>query len=671
MGSPVVTAFDTNLLLGSSIFGTDLFIASDPDNDPISVYQIFDANTSTTSGFFQLNGTALAAGVWQTITAADIGNLLYFAGTAIQSDQFRIRVFDGNSWSSVSVANLYTVRANTTKPTGKIMDFGVTGNEVIAVKDLIVASDPDGYPIQKYRFLDREAYSTSGYFVLNGVAQQQGTWFTVNAADLDALYYVAAAYQQTEVVDMKVYDGAQWSDRDYAFADTRHNANRPVVFYSEYLQQAGLQSAIATLFDWTDEDGNTIKTYRFFDRDAAAASGYISVNGIKQPAKQWIDVPASMIDSVTWTNASDDRIESFSVQVYDGRYKSQPMPISIQTIHRPGLNNTEEVLSDGGVVLLHEFEETLMSDSFDQVGGVAGFTQFQVVDLNSASNSARLILNGVPLPAGTVINLTPAQFDQVVIRGGAYEVRSLDDFIVRAFNVLWTPWTRLTAKTEPEYDTALATANNWANILPDVQDYPYSLNTITYSFMQATPNYNTGPAPADLFIRFTNTQRAAVRNIMGLIERVADVHFLEVPDSQVTSTGTGGLIRFGDFLFPDADPPYYSFSFSPADPVATPEGGDVWVNAAFQDINDLTPGTLAWTDMARQILMRRGHERGRWKSRATGGDIRADLHGGRFAGGRCFILVRTRWPPAEECDALRCPDVADDVWCEHTLRQRQ
>ncbi len=595
MASPVVTAFNKNLLLGNTALPAELFVASDPDGDPIQFYQLLDNNSTVSSGFFRLSGTELAAGLWHTIAAADLANLVFVAGTNIQSDPFQIRVFDGNSWSLISAATVFTVQANTTAPVVTLNDFTVVGNEKIRVSSLFTAFDPDGYPIQRYRFYDRLAVIGGGYFELNGAPQQQRQWITVNASDLPNLYYVAASSQETELIDMAVYDGAAWSARDYAYASTRHNANRPVVFIAEYTQEAQVVSSIATLFNWTDEDGNTIKTYRFYDRDASANSGFLSINGIKQSALQWIDVPAAELGNVSWTSAVDTRVEQFMVQVFDGRYKSVPVPITIESFKQPGLGGTPGVISSGGITVLREDQAVNLASLFTGVGTGSGFGRFQVVDTNSHETSAKLYLDGIQLSAGAVIDLSAAQFSRLQVRGGSFEQRNLDDIIVRGNKFVWSPWTHAIFRTEPEYDTALDAGVFWGDFVAS----PPGPRQITYSFMQDLPPYETGAAPADGFVRFSNAQRTAVRQIFRLMERFANVTFIEVNDSQTTSTGQGGMIRFGDFIAPDLA--MYGFSFLPDDPAAAPEGGDIWVNVAVQDSADVAPGTGAWTDLARLI----------------------------------------------------------------------
>ena len=137
---PVVTALSKNLRLGNRTSLSSLFSASDPDGDPITKIQIFDANGALTSGAFEFNGSALAAGVWHTFDISQLALLRFAAGSTIQPDAFSIRVFDGTFWSAISSATVFTVRANTTLPVGTLDDFTIIAYEKIKVSDLVAAS---------------------------------------------------------------------------------------------------------------------------------------------------------------------------------------------------------------------------------------------------------------------------------------------------------------------------------------------------------------------------------------------------------------------------------------------------------------------------------------------------------------------------------------------------
>ena len=228
MSAPVVTALSKTLRLGNRTSLASLFSATDVDGDPITRIQILDSNNALTSGRFELNGAALAANVWHEFDISQLALLRFMSAANIQSDAFSIRVFAGTEWSTISSATIFSVRANTNLPVGTISDFTVVAYEKVKVSNFVNAFDSDGYPITQYQFRDETVGANSGFFQVNGVAQAQGTWFTISASQFNNLYFVGALGLENSILNIRVFDGGLWSIIDSALAHTEANANRRV-----------------------------------------------------------------------------------------------------------------------------------------------------------------------------------------------------------------------------------------------------------------------------------------------------------------------------------------------------------------------------------------------------------------------------------------------------------
>ena len=76
--------------------------------------------------------------------------------------------------------------------------FSVVATELFDIAGVVSASDPNGYPILEYSFVDREINPDGGRFYYAGVEMPQGVWFTVPAAMLDLVQYKAALYGTAE-----------------------------------------------------------------------------------------------------------------------------------------------------------------------------------------------------------------------------------------------------------------------------------------------------------------------------------------------------------------------------------------------------------------------------------------------------------------------------------------
>jgi hypothetical protein len=92
--APVVTPSSQTLTYGQTVSASSLFTVSDPDGDPITSYQFYDA---TGSGHFVVNGVAQAAGVAITVPAAQLAQTSYQVGGA--ADQLYVQASDGTLWS--------------------------------------------------------------------------------------------------------------------------------------------------------------------------------------------------------------------------------------------------------------------------------------------------------------------------------------------------------------------------------------------------------------------------------------------------------------------------------------------------------------------------------------------------------------------------------------------
>jgi hypothetical protein len=96
---PVVSGGDASLALNSSVAVTNLFSVSDAENDPILQYQFWDSNPAATSGHFEINGTPQGANQAIEVSAAQVNQTGFVAGSVPGVDQIWERAFDGSLWS--------------------------------------------------------------------------------------------------------------------------------------------------------------------------------------------------------------------------------------------------------------------------------------------------------------------------------------------------------------------------------------------------------------------------------------------------------------------------------------------------------------------------------------------------------------------------------------------
>ena len=77
-----------------------LFSVSDPEHDPIIQYQFWDSNPAATSGHFAINGAPQGANQAIEVSAAQVNQTGFVAGSVPGVDQIWERAFDGSLWSN-------------------------------------------------------------------------------------------------------------------------------------------------------------------------------------------------------------------------------------------------------------------------------------------------------------------------------------------------------------------------------------------------------------------------------------------------------------------------------------------------------------------------------------------------------------------------------------------
>jgi hypothetical protein len=93
--APVVTASSLTTLAGQSFKASSLFSVSDSNGDPIVTYAFKD---TTGNGYFVVNGVIQASNTEIDLTAAQLAQTTFVAGSA--TDQLSIRASDGWLWSN-------------------------------------------------------------------------------------------------------------------------------------------------------------------------------------------------------------------------------------------------------------------------------------------------------------------------------------------------------------------------------------------------------------------------------------------------------------------------------------------------------------------------------------------------------------------------------------------
>jgi hypothetical protein len=292
------------------ISAASLFTASDPDGDAITQYDFW--NTGTGGGHFSLNGVTQTANHDVYVTAAQLTQTTYQAGSA--SDTLWVRAFDGANWSAWSNSFTVTVPVDT-PPIVTVANIATSkGQHSIAASSLFTASDSDGDTLASYDFWNTG--NGGGQFLLNGVPQGANHDITVTAAQLaQTTYQVGSAADSLWV---RAFDGTNWSSWSNSFTVSPPVDTAPTVSVANVTGSKGQNFAASSLFTATDLDGDAIAGYDLWN--TGSGGGHFVVNGISQGTKQDVYLTPAQLAQTTyqlgstpdtlWARASDGTLWS-------------------------------------------------------------------------------------------------------------------------------------------------------------------------------------------------------------------------------------------------------------------------------------------------------------------------------------------------------------------------
>ncbi len=574
---PTVTAKTTSVQIGDSVAFNNMFEASDLDGNPILTVSFRDNNGAATSGFFTVAGVRQDPFVFIEVDFADLGSVRYHAGLIESTESFSVRVSDGQV-SMPDAASVFTVPQNFFPPTVTPIPGSVLETEQLDPRSLFSVSDPEGNPIVRYFVVDRKTNDSGGHFLLNGVRQESGVFFIVEADQLDDLVYVGGRFAQTENIGIQAFDGEFYSAVVNTSVTTTANMFRPVVNAFNVNTGPNRSLAAASLFSYSDLDGNTPKTFGFLDTGLAEGSGYFTINGVVQEAGSYFTIDADQLSTVRYNTSSSSDSEIFRVFAGDGRFSSEVASGTVNVIPRPKLD------VDDFTVIVDTLERVDFADLLTQSDNGPPLETFQVIDQNAFPLSARLLLNGQRLEQGVVHTLTANQFANLQIEGGTAEGRFADQFLVRGKNSLfYTDWEEFRINTDPVGPDALVSGTSWGDQYFDGQKH-----VITYTFIDGTNDGDDPPSPplptyysedddeADMTTAMDFAMRNDVREALAIIETYADIDFVEVP---FTLDAAEAVMTFG--LHMD-DGPFnvLAHAFLPIGDGRGTKPGDVWYDIA-------------------------------------------------------------------------------------------
>jgi hypothetical protein len=434
-----------NLAAGQSRSLSSLISVSDPDGDAITKYQLWDGTNDPNSGHFVVNGATQSARSLIEITAAQLSQTSFVAGTV--NDSLQVRAFDGTAWSAADNATWapFSIGPNVNRPpvvtTGPLSQ---RPGQSIAFSSLASITDADGDTIQKYQLWDGGRDPSSGHFVVNSVAQPSGALIEITAAQAAQTSFLVGTVGDT--LQIRAFDGKEWSAADNAtwspFTVSVTNT-APVVTTSNLNRSHLTTLTLSSLFSVSDADGDAITKYQLWDATRDPASGHFEINGVAQPAGAVIEISAAQATQTTFVTGSVG--DNLQIRAYDGIAWSagdnaswSPFTITVPANSAPVAATSDIASSPGQTLALSSLVNVTDADN-DTI------TRYQLWDGTSAAASGHFTVNGAVQQAGTVIDISAAQAALTNFVTGtvndALQIRAFDGIAWSAAdNVSWSPF---------------------------------------------------------------------------------------------------------------------------------------------------------------------------------------------------------------------------------------
>ena len=429
--APTVEVTDQVLQVGQTVAAATLFSVSDSNGDVMTRYEFWDGTDRAGSAQFLVDGVGQSANQSILVDQGQLSGVEVQGGTRTGTDQLWVRAYDGQLWSSWAAFTLTT--GSPVAPTVTASDQTVELNSTTAAADLFTASDANGDSISQYQFWDATDRASSAYFAVDGVQQSANQNITVDSDQLDDVDLVAGAATGTDGLWIRASDGQLWSDW-ISFTLTSGVPHAPVVTVSDTTLSIDQSVGAASLFSVSDEDGDGMARYEFWDSTDRADGAVFVVNGTAQATNQSILVDAAQLSGVQVHAGALSGTDQLWVRANDGQLWSEWKSFNLTTGNPqpPSVTVSDQTLSVNAAVAA----SSLFSVTDPNGDAIA---QYQFWDSTDRTGSAYFAVDGVTQGANQNITVDASVLaDTQLIAGSA---SGTDQLWVRASDgQLWSDW---------------------------------------------------------------------------------------------------------------------------------------------------------------------------------------------------------------------------------------
>ncbi len=306
---PTAFGTDASVLEAYSIDIAPLVGGTDSSGNTPDFYRLTDIRTNTNGGYLEFQGSRLPSGQFVEVSAAEIGDLKYVGGAfGPQVEDIRLQVVVGGVISDATFFEIATLE-NANRPVVTAFDVNSRVGSVIDIASMFSWTDADGIPPttnKEVRFFDTGTEADSGFFSINGVRQDAGTWIPVSAELVASgvVNYNVSNRSDSELYRITVDDGRFVSVLDTGQIQAIAN---PVLTptQNDFSVDTIERISIGNFISQTDL-GPPLVEYQVYDENTDTRSGRIELDGVDLQQGIVHTLTSSQFDRLVFKGAEAD-----------------------------------------------------------------------------------------------------------------------------------------------------------------------------------------------------------------------------------------------------------------------------------------------------------------------------------------------------------------------------
>ena len=365
---------------GQVISLSTLLTIADPGNVGYAALQLWDTDGTVAGGEFVVNGVAQPGQQTINVSAANVANTVFDAGTLGGSDTLWAQLLESNGTLSGWQEFTVTAPAATLPTLTVTSDASATKGQVISLSTLLAIADPSNVGYTTLQLWDSDGTVAGGEFVVNGVAQSAN--HAINVAPGANVVFDAGTSAGTDALWAQlVQDNGTLS----GWQEFTVTVPQPALTVHNDAEATPSQViSLSTLLTIADPSNVGYTALQLWDSDGTVAGGEFKINGVAQPGQQTINVSAANVANTVFDAGSSGDTDTLWAQlVQNNGTLSGWQEFAVTDPVTVAAGATEELTSAfvGPVTFAGTTGTLQLDDSQGFSGTVAGMTGQDTLDL--------------------------------------------------------------------------------------------------------------------------------------------------------------------------------------------------------------------------------------------------------------------------------------------------